>query len=268
MAVGTMPAGCLFEASLNGLSAEAVYERIVSDRRRYRKCLTFKNAGEGMSLDEFYRSCLAQGLEYHQSCGRGLLPAGLIEEIRALALPPVPWDVELGRLFDAWFPPLERRRSYARPSRRQSSTPDIPRPSTVLPAELDARTFGVLLDTSGSMDRHQLAQALGAMSSYAISRDVPRIRVVHCDAAAYDQGYVAADDLMHSPVRVHGRGGTVLQPGIDLLEQARDFPDNAPIMVLTDGQCDVLRVKRSVAYLVPEGRALPFAPTGPVFRLS
>ena len=29
------------------------------------------------------------------------LPAGLIEEIRALAMPPIPWDVKLARWFDA-----------------------------------------------------------------------------------------------------------------------------------------------------------------------
>jgi len=38
---------------------------------------------------------------------------------------------------------------------------------------LDARTFGVVLDTSGSMDRQILGKALGAISSYAQTRDVP-----------------------------------------------------------------------------------------------
>ena len=41
---------------------------------------------------------------------RGLLPAGLIEEIRALSQPPIPWDVELAQWFDHYFAPLERRR--------------------------------------------------------------------------------------------------------------------------------------------------------------
>jgi hypothetical protein len=56
----------------------------------------------------------------------------------------VPWDVELARWFDDHFAPLERRRSYARASRRQAATPDIPRPGWYVPEELaDSRTFGV-----------------------------------------------------------------------------------------------------------------------------
>lgn len=122
--------------------------------------------------------------------------AGLIEEIRALSHPPIPWDVDLARWFDNYFFPLERVRSYARPSRRQSSSPDIPRPRHI-PANgaEDGRTFGVVLDTSGSMNRTLLAKALGAIASYSMSRDVPAVRLVFCDAAAYDQGYVTPESM-------------------------------------------------------------------------
>jgi hypothetical protein len=68
-------------------------------------------------------------------------------------------------------------------------------------------------------------------------------------------------------VRVRGRGGTTLQPGINLLERAPDFPPGAPILVITDGYCDVLRIRREHAYLIPDGARLPFTPRGPVFRL-
>lgn len=68
-------------------------------------------------------------------------------------------------------------------------------------------------------------------------------------------------------VRVRGRVGTVLQPGINLLERAEDFPPTAPILVITDGYCDVVRVRREHAFLVPESARLPFTPRGPVFRL-
>ena len=36
---------------------------------------------------------------------------------------------------------------------------------------------------------------------------------------------------------------------------------------ITDGYCDVVRVRRNHAWLVPAGRALPFTPKGPVFSL-
>ena len=92
---------------------------------------------------------------------------------------PISWDVELAQWFDDHFSLLELVRTYARPSRRQSSTPDIPLPRWVpsVGAE-DGRTFGVVLDTSGSMDRVLLAKALGSIASYSISPEVPAVRVV------------------------------------------------------------------------------------------
>jgi predicted metal-dependent peptidase len=142
---------------------------------------------------------------------------------------------------------------------------------------LDARTFGVVLDTSGSMwwkarktglvNIDLLGRALGAIASYAMSRDVPAVRVVFCDAMPYDQGYLPAEDLA-GRVRLTGQGGTVLQPAIRLLDGAHDFPPEAPLLIITDGQCDILKVRREHAYLLPEGRSLPFPPVGPVFRVG
>ena len=285
MDVGEAPAGILLDEQLKGLSAEAVYDRIVTDMRRFRKIATLRGIGLGdivskddsdlagrgnaVDLDQFYRRALGEGLAYHEEQGRGYLPAGLVEDIRALAHPPIPWEVELARWFDEYFTPLEKIRSYARPSRRQSSTPDIPRPAWLkTKASLDGRTFGVILDTSGSMQRPLLASALGAIAGYAISRDVPGIRVVFCDAAAYDEGYLRPEDLAGT-VKVRGRGGTVLQPGIDLLKNAEDFPQNAPLLIITDGYCEdhLLLYGREHAYLIPQGNRLPFAARGKLFRL-
>ncbi|KAB8197956.1 hypothetical protein FH608_000055 [Nonomuraea phyllanthi] len=278
MGVGEMPEGLLFDQSLTGMSAEGVYDRVATDLRRLRKLATLRGRGLGdvldrpprragghVDLDEYYRNALCTGLAYHQSSGRGLLPAGLEQEIRALDQPPLPWDARLARWFDEHFQPEEKRRSYARASRRQASSPDIPRPGRVRPEEIVRRaTFGVVLDTSGSMDVTLLGKALGAIASYATARDVPRARVVFCDAAAYDAGYLPVEDIA-GKVRVRGRGGTELQPGIRLLEQAGDFPPDGPILVITDGECDVLRIRREHAFLVPQGASLPFRPRGPVF---
>jgi predicted metal-dependent peptidase len=284
MEVGTPPDGVLHDRALAGMSGEEVYDRIAADWRRYRKLATLRGvalgdvlpgplAGApdvlvGTDLDEFYRRALANGIEYHAARDRGLLPAGLVEEIRALAQPPVPWDVELARWFDDHFVPLERRRSYARASRRQSAAPDIPRPGRYVPQELVAnRTFGVVLDTSGSMDSRLLGKALGAVASYAAAREVPAVRVVFCDARAHDSGWMEPLDIA-GRVRVLGRGGTVLQPGVDLLEAAADFPKDGPILVITDAQCDRVRVRREHAFLIPAGAVLPFVPRGPVFRFA
>jgi predicted metal-dependent peptidase len=284
MGVGVMPDGLLYDPALAGLSADAVYDRIAKDLRRLRKLATLRGRAAGdmlgeplpwagkpgrfADLEDFYRRALLTGYAYHQSdASRGLLPAGLAEEIRVLEQPPLPWDARLARWFDEFVPSPQRSRSYARPSRRQASAPDIPRPGWRYPDEIVERcTFGVVLDTSGSMDTRLLGKALGAIASYATARDVPAARVVFCDAAAYDAGYLPVTDIA-GRVRVLGRGGTILQPGISLLERAADFPPNAPILVITDGECDVVRVRREHAYLMPVGARLPFTPRGPVFGM-
>lgn len=81
-----------------------------------------------------------------------------------------------------------------------------------------------------------------------------------------DQGYLPAEDLA-GRVKVTGKGGTVLQPAVRLLEGAPDFPPDAPILIITDGDCDVLKIRRDHAFLLPEGRSLPFPPVGPAFRV-
>jgi predicted metal-dependent peptidase len=281
MQIGTMPDGLLYDAELKDLSAEEVYDRIAGDLRRMRRLATLRGKGAGdilggplgsprdyVDLDEFYRRGLARGLDLHQQQERGFLPGGLVEEIRALSHPPLPWDARLARWFDEFVPRPEPLRSYARPSRRQAATPDIPRAGRWFPPEEIARcTFGVVLDTSGSMDRTLLGKALGAIASYAEARDVPAARVVFCDTAPHDAGYLPVTEIA-GRVRVHGRGGTVLQPGVDLLHRADDFPPGAPVLVITDGYCDVLRVRREHAYLIPKSARLPFTARGPVFHVT
>ncbi|WP_284746580.1 vWA domain-containing protein [Amycolatopsis sp. RTGN1] len=303
MGVGELPDGSLHDQQLTGMSAESVYDTLTTDIRRARKLMTLggRSAGDvlgdwlsepeaaqrrssrresrplpwrtgdragGVDLDEFYRRALTQGLEYHHARGRGLLPLGLEQEIRALDHPPLPWDAQLARWFDEHVRVELPVRSYARASRRQSATPDIPRPGRVRPERLDRRaTFGVVLDTSGSMNAELLGKALGAIASYALARDVPAARVVFCDAVAYDAGYLAVEDIA-GRVKVRGRGGTILQPGVDLLQRADDFPADGPILIITDAMCDHVRPRREHAYLVPRGARLPFVARGPVFRVA
>jgi len=283
MCVGEMPPGLLYDPQFAGQSSEEVYDRIAKDSRRYRKLATLRgrnqpdildaggrlpNAGTSVDLDEVLRRSLGTGLDLHLAEGRGLLPSALVSEIRALAQPPLRWDVELARWFEEMFPSLEPVQTYARPSRRQSATPDIPRPGWLMPeVPTNQRTFGVVLDPSGSMDIRLLGKALGAIASYARAHDVPAARVVFCDAAAYDAGYLDVDDIA-ARVRVRGRGGTVLQPGVNALERASDFPDDGPILIITDGFIDVLRIRRTHAFLIPAGASLPFRAKGPIFRFS
>ncbi|MBR5684155.1 MAG: hypothetical protein IKW96_12930 [Ruminococcus sp.] len=281
MQIGIMPQnGLMYDETLKNQSAEEIYDRLIEDLRKNSKLSTFRGYGKGdiidkgwspdkggaTSLDDFCKSALRSGLEYHTSTSRGYIPAGLIEEIKALSMPPVPWDVELAKWFDTWFAPLEKHRTYARPSRRQSSTPDIPRPSWVQ-ADIPeySRTYAVIIDTSGSMSPTLIGKALGAAASYSVAKDVPLVRVVFCDAHAYDIGYVDPEDIA-GRVAVKGRGGTVLQPAVDLLERAKDFPKDGPILIITDAGIEHdLKVHHEHAFLIPNGSRLPFRAKGKVF---
>lgn len=283
MKIGTMPSiGVLYDPDLDNLSAETIYDMLQENLRKAKKLNTFRGYGMGdiiggkktaqpvyghnMTMNDVCREALLQGLEYQEHAGRGTIPAGLVEEIRALAMPPVPWDVELANWFQEFFPLADKQRSYARPSRRQGSTPNIPRPRYIIRDELDnQKTFGVIVDTSGSMSTTQIGMALGAIASYAKEREVPYARVIFCDAAAYDAGYISPEEIAGT-VEVKGRGGTRLQPAIDLLEKAKDFPKDGPILMITDGGIEAkLNIHRKHAYLLPKGNRLPFRTKAPVF---
>ncbi|MBP3761254.1 MAG: hypothetical protein J6I55_07275 [Ruminococcus sp.] len=281
MQIGIMPQnGLMYDETLKNMSAEEIYDILTDNIRKNSKLNTFRGYGKGdiidkgwspdmnkpTTLDDFCKNALRSGLEYHTSTGRGYIPAGLIEEIKALSMPPVPWDVELAKWFDTWFMPVEKHRTYARPSRRQSSTPDIPRPSWIRPEIPEySRTYAVIIDTSGSMSPEMIGKALGAAASYSVSKDVPLVRVVFCDAQAYDIGYIAPEDIA-GRVMVKGRGGTILQPAVDLIENAKDFPKNGPVLIITDAGIEQdLKVHYEHAFLIPEGASLPFRPRGKVF---
>ena len=91
------------------------------------------------------------------------------------------------------------------------------------------------------------------------------VRVVFCDASVYDAGYLAPEDIA-GRVEVKGRGGTELQPAVEYLEKAKDFPKDAPILINTDGEIeDRMQIQHDHAFLIPKGKSLPFVPKGKVF---
>lgn len=280
MGIGVPPdGGLLFDEELRGWAADDIYLRLASDLRVRRRLCTLRGDDVDMmdnvpgkfftDREEFCRRALLQGLDYHQAAGRGTLPQGLVEAIRTLNQPPIPWQARLAEWIQERFPLPERRRTYARPSRRQSVTPNIPRPRFVEPEdERMTRTFGVIIDTSGSMERDELGKALGAVVSYSRAQAVKQVRLVYCDATPYDEGFVTIDSLA-TRVSVRGRGGTVLQPAVTLLETRRDFPKDCPILIITDGLCeDALTVARDHAFLVSPGGRLPFPTRKPVFHMT
>ena len=253
MGVGRAPGiGLLRDKAFDGKSVEDVYDWLAKEGRRARKlaCLS-GGCGVGDMLEgpggavngrqAAYKRALMGGAGLHESLGRGSLPGGLAEEIRALASPPAPWDVELALWMSARFVPRERQRSYGRPSRRQAASPGVPRPGKVArEEERPARVLGAVVDTSASMDRALLGKALGALASTCESLDVDYVRLVWCDVDAFDAGWKESSELW-GKCKAHGRGGTALQAGFDLLArlaQQGEVPRGMPVLAITDGWCE------------------------------
>lgn len=276
MNIGIPPNGVYLDKELAYLSADEIYLKIAQDVKLKKKLMTFKdkNAGSSKSnkscdildydetyFSEFADACkeaLLRGYYLHESSGKGNLPASLIEEIKMINQPSIPWQVELAEWIAIHFPLEENKKTYSRTSRRQSSTPDIPRPAYIKPEyNKTTRTYGVILDTSGSMDKNLLGKCLGAITSYSLAQEVKEVRLIFCDAKPYDEGFVPIEMLEHK-VKVKGRGGTVLQQAVNYLENIQDFPKTAPILILTDGFFEnTLKVQREHAFLVPNKANLP-----------
>lgn len=293
MGVGTLPPkGGLYKEEYAGLDSETIYDLLMENGGNDQLTFRGKGLGDLLDLDPDYqpgngqirrrfpfRTTVRQHTQnaarrmmedQGNGLGRGYLPGGLIEELdlRAVAeeLVQVPeWKAELAEWFNLQFTPKPPRRSYNRLSRRQSSTPDIPRPG-MSPLELHSPTFGVILDTSGSMSHDLLQKGLSAVVAFSERHGVKRVRFVMCDTQPYDEGFIPVEDLK-KPYRIWGRGGTILQPGVDLLLGVKDFPKDAPVLIVTDGEIDVLAVDREHAFLLPGDGKLPFEPQGPVFRI-
>jgi predicted metal-dependent peptidase len=285
MGVGDMPPrGGLYDPKYIGMSSNEIYDLLINDPDYTKTLVTFRGAGvgdimpngamgkgrhiNGRLANDIAEELMKQGIDAHMAKGRGLLPAGLMEMITPTYAPPPRWKLSLATWFASQFEPIAPARSYFRQSRRQQATPDIPRPRYAVPQFPDGSAiFGVLLDTSGSMDSDLLGKCLGAIAALAAKHNIKQVRLVFCDTVPHDEGYVPLRRL-DQPMPVRGRGGTKLQPGIDLLEAASDFPKDAPMLIITDGGCDTLTINREHAFLIPDGNELPFNPIGPVFMLE
>jgi len=278
--------GTLLSVEYQNQRPETIYDALMRNEKAARKLVTYagehamdvfgmqdEEAGKGPlrypGIDRLLLDALLRGYQIHTESGRGSLPYTLIDEIKALEHPPLPWDVQLARWFDEHVPPVEKIRTYGRPSRRQSSTPNIARPRYVWPDEETAMrgTFGLLIDCSGNFNASLLRLVLGAISSYALSRNIAAIRVMLTGGEMQDLGPVSAEDLAQ---RVKPLAARVAenQPAVAALEFARDFPVDAPLLIVTGLPCDRIATSREHAFLVRDGGRLPFQSSAPLIEVS
>ncbi len=279
--------GYLRSVVFDGLPPETIYERLMENPKAAHKLVTFAGQdvcdilarevptftasgapARGERVDRMLLDALLRGYQIHTESGKGSLPFAMLDEMRAFENPPLPWDVQLGRWFDEHVPPIERIRTYGRPSRRQSSTPDIARPRYVWPdiENIVKGTFGLIIDTSGALDRSYAALALGAITTYSLSRSIPSVRLVLSGLDLDDRGQATCDELFQH-FKISARSSTTIQPAVELLDAARDFPEDAPLLLLTALPCDKIKTHRTHAYLVPEDGRLTYQSNAPVIEI-
>ena len=91
----------------------------------------------------------------------------------------------------------------------------------------------MVLDTSGSMHGYY-EKAL----SYVFQNNI-QINAIQIDTQVYDLGVVENQNQLQK-MKIHGGGGTVIQPAIDLV---REKYNKYNTVVLTDGYTDNLSLK-------------------------
>ena len=280
MGVGEMPDGRVpHDPQFAGMSeAESVYDVIAVEARRYRKLATLRGHGSDMlddqsahqlgagavDLDHLLRRSLATGLNLHTELGRGSLPRRASSPrsapSRTRRSPGTsPWPAA----FDEHFPAVQRERSYARPSRRQSASPDIPGPV----GGARRRSSPGAPSASCWTRRGRCRPSCPARPSARSPPTRPRATCpprASCSATP-PRTTPATSTSPTSPVGSGSRARRHPPPAGDPAARAgRRLPRDGAVLVITDGFIDVLRIRRSHAlFLAPVGAALPFVPRAP-----
>ena len=184
--------------------------------------------GLGASGQKLLERDVARRIEEHQR-RYGTTPAGWRRWAAEILEPTVSWQRLLASAIRRGVADVAGRVdfSYRKPSRRSSVGGDVILPSLRQPLPKVA----MVLDTSGSMDDHLLAQSLAEVDGVLRSLGVGRrhLQIVCCDAKAFEaQKVMRARD-----VELLGGGGTDMGAGLTKAAALRPRPDL--IVVLTDG---------------------------------
>jgi predicted metal-dependent peptidase len=184
--------------------------------------------GLGASGQKLLERDVARRIEEHQR-RYGTTPAGWRRWAEEILQPTVSWQRLLASAIRRGVADVAGRVdfSYRKPSRRSSLGGDVILPSLRQPLPKVA----MVLDTSGSMNDHLLAQSLAEVDGVLRGLGVGRrhLQIVCCDAQAFE-----AQKIMRArDVELLGGGGTDMGAGLATAAALRPRPDL--IVVLTDG---------------------------------
>lgn len=165
---------------------------------------------------------------------RDKLPAHIKSMIDEVLRPRIDWKEELRQWLTAKSP---SDYSFRKPNRMYMTGPG----KMYLPGldgHDDMESFGVLMDTSGSITMAELQQGLGEIVGAVVDVNPKKLVVAYCDAA------VQHADVFDNPGEAevaatferHGQGGTSMPAGLKWFK--RNHPATQAVMVWTDGYTD------------------------------
>ena len=226
-----LPEFALNDQEYKGLSAEAIFDRLPPD--------AVEKYGGGSGLGEVSDATDGKGNAPSEAEAKqmeadidskvmmaangakavGNLPSAIKELIEVMKRSQVDWRDSMRRFVGGDQPDDY---SMRKPNRKMYHTSRIVAPSI---QKIGAGDVVIGIDTSGSVSKRELSYFLGELN--AISADIkPRsVTVITCDARVqtvrhYDQG----EEI--EMIEVNGRGGTLVRPVFDYIEENNINVDN------------------------------------------
>ena len=242
-----LPEGALIDPQYEGLSAEAIYDRLPQDaKEKYGNSVigevkdAKKDDGGDMSEAEVKQMEADIDAKVMMAASGakaiGKLPSAIKSLIEEMERSQVDWR-DVMRRFVGGDQPDDY--SFCKPQKKMYHMTGIISPSI---EKIGAGDMVVGIDTSGSVSKRELKFFLGEIN--AISEDIkPRsITVITCDAQIqtvrrYEQG----EEI--EKIEINGRGGTRVKPVFDYIEEHQlqvdnmvylsdleiwDYPENPP----------------------------------------
>lgn len=157
---------------------------------------------------------------------RGTMPGMFEDLITEMVTPKIDW---ISQVWDVFTRVAKDEQSWQRFNRRYIHS------GLYLPGMYSERIglVGFFVDTSGSMNTEEFKLALGAINEIMEDLKPERIVFGQCDTRMTSVQELTPDDLPMTAMGVKGRGGTVLTPIFEYIQQMDEEPEL--VVVLTDG---------------------------------
>ena len=186
-----------------------------------------KNPGVSQAEAELIRRKVAEDVKAASTNSQGNVPAWMKRWAEDKLNPKIPWQKILRGLVKHAIADVAGLvdYTYRRPSRRQSSMPDVVMPSLRMPVP----NIAVVIDTSGSMGQDRLDKAIAEVGG--VLKAMGQKDGVH--AICVDAAVASTKKVFKAEqIELAGGGGTDMRVGIDYALKKKPHA----IIVITDGE--------------------------------